>query len=93
MIEIDIAASGDLPQAGHAGVDAQAREVTVLVAIGVERGRPGADQAHVALEYIDQVGQLVEAAASEEPADCGDPRVLVDFEVDGIDTVLVQVAQ
>jgi hypothetical protein len=93
LVEVDVAAPGDLPQAGHAGVDAQAREVIVLVAVGVERGRPRADQAHVTAHHVEQVGQFIEAGAPQETADTGDAWVLVDLEIDGVDPVLVEVTQ
>jgi hypothetical protein len=67
--------------------------VVVLVAVGVERGRTRADQAHVAGHDIDQVGQFIEAGAPQETTDAGDARVVVDLEIDGIGTVLVQVTQ
>ena len=66
----------DLPQAGDAGAD--------LVA-GVQLGRelvdlslqcrPGPDEAHVALEHVEQLRQLVEAGAAQDVADAGDPGV------------------
>ncbi|MNR16469.1 hypothetical protein D3C85_1330740 [compost metagenome] len=65
----------------------------VLVAIGVERRWPWAYQSHVAGHYIDQVGQFVEAGAPQETTDAGDPRVLVDFEVDRVLPVFVQMPQ
>ena len=45
-----------------------------LVDLPAQR-RAGADEAHVALQDVEQLGQLVEAGAAQDVADLGDPGV------------------
>ena len=42
--------------------------------------RTRSDEAHLAAQHVDQLGQLVEAGLSEKPADRGDARILVHLE-------------
>ncbi len=41
-----------------------------------DRVRPGTDDRHVALENVQELGQLVEAGAAHEPAEARDPGVV-----------------
>src|SRR2546427_5754822 len=63
----------DLGPAGDAGLDAVASHVVRngLAELVDEEGalRPGADQAHVALQDVDELGQLVQTGAAQEGTD------------------------
>ena len=89
LVPGQVGAAGDLPQAGDAGADQQpAPDVAEEVAVvGGQRTR--ADQRHLALEHVDQLGQLVERAGPQEPADREDPRVFLDLEEHAVGLVLV----
>ena len=45
-----------------------------------ERERSRADEAHLALDDVDDLRDLVEREAAQEPADARDPRVVADLE-------------
>ncbi len=69
-------AAADLPEARDAGLD---HEPAVHV-VGVPRDLAGergarADERHRPAEHVEQLRQLVEAVAAQEPADAGHPRV------------------
>src|SRR5689334_5645327 len=63
------------------------------VAIGVERNlarvpgrerqgfRPGADPAHLALQDVDDLRELIEPVAAQEASDTGDSQIVLDGEV------------
>ena len=57
LVEGDIAAAADLPQAGYAGFDAESAAVdVVLEALEIaHRQRARAHQAHVTLEYVEKL--------------------------------------
>ena len=48
-----------------------------------------ADEAHLALQHVDDLRNLVEREAAEEPPDARDPRVLADLEERALGFVLV----
>jgi hypothetical protein len=73
-----VAAAADLPRAGQARTD---REVVLRrgAVVGGELPglhRPRADQAHLALQHVDQLRQLVERGSAQEAADPGHARVV-----------------
>ena len=72
---------------------AEAAAVPVLVESIVipNRKRPGAHQAHVAPEHIEELRQLINARLSQELSDGGNPRVILDLE--NRSTHLVQMLQ
>ena len=77
LAERDVVAAEHLPEAGHPGLQVEAAAgpaVDVVVLLGDQR--PRADQAHLAAEDVDQLRQLVERAAAQEPADPGDARIV-----------------
>src|SRR5215212_7679437 len=75
VVEGDLAAAADLPEAGDPGHRPQppVLPVLVLVDLGGDR-RARADQAHLAPEDVQQLGQLVDAGAADDPPDASDPR-------------------
>ena len=69
----DVASAAHLPHAGDAGFERKSRSVMVLVFFPfVQGGRTGADNAHVALKDIPELGEFVQAVAADEFADAGD---------------------
>src|SRR5438067_245909 len=81
LLERHAAAAEDLPRASHAGRQVQAAPAPALyevVLVDDERAR--ADQAHLALEDVDQLRQLVEGSLAEETPDARDARVVGDLE-------------
>ena len=68
----DVAAAADLPHAGDAGAEGQAGAVVVLVLLPlVDGGRTGADDAHVALQDVPELGELIQGVLADELADAG----------------------
>ncbi len=80
-VEGRVVAGLDLPQAGDAGP-----HLVPVVEVGgelvdlVAQRRAGPDEAHVALQDVDQLGQLVEARAAQDVADPRDPGITGDLE-------------
>ena len=61
--------AADLPQAGDAGLHRQPAAMPQVVALDLARERrPRADEAHLAAQHVQELRQLVEARASQEPA-------------------------
>src|SRR4029079_10905309 len=81
LLERDLGAAVDLPEAGQAGRDrrAPAEAARDLRVLGLDEGA-WADQAHLAAQDGDELRQLIERGAAQEAADAGDPRVLFDLE-------------
>ena len=79
---IDLIAAADLPQAGEAGLDAEAAAMgEILEAPGLVHWQgPRADEAHGSLEDVEQLGQFVEAEPPQEAADRRDARIVGDLE-------------
>ena len=74
-------AAVDLRPAGDAGLEREAAALAVGVLRDLDRDRRArADDRHLALEDVDEVGQLVDRGAAQQRADAGDPAVAV---VDG----------
>ena len=65
----------------HARLEMQAAAVPAFdlpILVLDERARP--DQAHLAPEDVEQLGELVERAAPQQLADARDPRIVSDLE-------------
>lgn len=77
-----IAAAGDLPDAGDARLDTEPFTLDAAIEqVDIALGhRPGADQAHLAAEDVDQLRQLIDTGFTEESARSGDSRVVFDLE-------------
>ena len=60
----------NLPETGNAGFDAEAAPVPILVEPGVipQRQWPGAHQAHIPDEHIEELGKFVNAGFPQKPA-------------------------
>src|SRR3954447_8183199 len=74
--EVQIAPSVDLHWPGHARLDVEPEGVLRAVALDqldLLRARP--DHAHLATQDVDQLRQLVEAQAAQQPPGSGDPRI------------------
>lgn len=71
----------DLRKAGNArhALKAEVVQVGVLGDLVRELG-PGADEAHVAPEHVDELGQLVYAGAAEKGANAGNARIVRQLE-------------
>ena len=77
-----VAAAAGLPHAGDAGQDHAVLAEVVAVALdffGDNRAR--ADEAHVAADDIPELRQLVEAGLTQEGAELGDTRVVLELEI------------
>src|SRR5437867_3071730 len=62
LVETDIGSTADLPQAGQAWLHLKPDQIARPVLIHFARkGWPRADQAHVALEHVEELRQLIEA--------------------------------
>src|SRR5450759_3353146 len=90
LVEGDVAAPEDLPQAGDAGGDVEAflRPAATLLGLFYPQG-PRPDQAHVAAHHVEDLRHLVHAPAPQPPADTRDAGVLVDLEHGAVVVVLV----
>jgi hypothetical protein len=55
--------------------------VPQVVGARSERGRPRADDRHLATDHVEDLRQLVEARLAQEPADARDAWVVRDLEV------------
>src|ERR1035438_5061413 len=77
FFEGDGAAAFDLPQAGDAGADAEAAALPILMEPQVitQGKRPGAHQAHVSLEDVEELGKLIDARLPQELPYGGDARI------------------
>ena len=82
FFEGDGAAAVDLPQAGDARADAEAAALPVLIeSLVIPHGkRPGAHQAHVALQDVEELGKLINARLPQELPHGRQARVLFDLE-------------
>src|SRR3954465_15878433 len=90
LLPREIGAAADLPPPGDAGLDEQPAVYVRLVARDLARQRrPRADQAHVALDDVEQLRQLVERPLAQEAADRRDPRVVADLEQQAVALVEV----
>src|SRR4029077_7840813 len=71
-----------LPEAGDAGLDAEATPVGARLdpADVAQRQGPGTDQAHVAADDVEELWELVEAQAADQASDARHARVVADLE-------------
>ena len=70
IVEVLIESSLNLPQAGHSGPNRQAPAVPDVVRVDLPRwGRPRADEAHVALEDVEELGKLVQGPLPQRSTD------------------------
>src|SRR5438876_3260739 len=75
-LEVHGVAPTDLPEAGDPGSHGEAPALGALdLTRLVHRQWPGPHQAHLPLEDIEELGQLIKGELPQEPADSGEPRV------------------
>src|SRR5262249_8379105 len=70
VLEVHAVAAGDLPEAGDSRLHGEAPALPALVLLDLlrdRRARP--DEAHVALEHVPELRQLVDGEAPDPPAD------------------------
>ena len=86
-----VAVRGDLPVAAQAGGHIQALLFVVAVLLDLAgKCRAGPNYAHIALQDIPQLRQLIDAGLADKLAHTGNARVFLDFEHRTIHFVLVQ---
>ncbi len=92
VVPREVGAAGDLPEAGEARADVEATLHVDLVATHLGgQGGPGADEAHVAGDDVEQLRELVERQAADDRADPGDAGVVLGLE-EHAPGILVEVA-
>src|SRR5580658_8417345 len=90
VLERNIAAPVDLPQAGNALGNAQTTQRDcVVVRHFARQSGAGTDQRHIAKHYVDQVRQLVDTRAPEKTAERMKPRIVADLKDGAVDFVEV----
>ncbi len=91
-----VGSAGHLPETGDAGFDEHPPAVVpVAVDLAAQRGS-GPDQAHVAEDDVEQLRQFVQAEPPEEPAERGDPRIVLQLEqhhIPGVPLLILQLVQ
>lgn len=76
-VEADVVAAADLPEAGDAGRGhADDRQVVADLLFLARQVWARADEAHLALDDVEDLRQLVEAVLADELADLRDARVV-----------------
>jgi hypothetical protein len=81
LLEGDLAPAAHLPHAGDPRAHREAAALPRLVLRDLARDRrPRADDGHLAAQHVDELRQLVDAELAHEPADRGDPRIVLDLE-------------
>src|ERR1035438_2989160 len=82
LVEADSAPAVDLPKAGNTGLDAETPPLPVFAEsfVVAYRQRSGAYEAHLSLKHVEQLGQFIDAASSEELPDRSDAWVVPDLE-------------
>ena len=69
LLEVELAAAVDLHRAGEAGAHLEPEALRLAVALDQPQLLgPRADEAHVAAQHVEELGQLVEAGAAQEAA-------------------------
>ena len=81
VVEVELRAARDLPQAGDPGEHQIALAVPVLEHLVVALGqRTRADERHLAAQHVHQLRQLVQREAPQHPPDARQARVVADLE-------------
>ena len=81
VVEVELGAAGDLPQAGDARQHEVALLVPVLELLEVAlRQRPRPDERHLPAQHVDELRELVERVAPQHAPDARLARVLADLE-------------
>ena len=71
-----------LPKTSDSGRDAEAPSLPILAEKLIVTDGHGArtDEAHLALEHVEELGQFVYACLSQELTNACDPRIILDLE-------------
>lgn len=78
---VDVAATAGLPHAGDAGQDGVVLfDISPIPRNFLLDDGTGTDEAHFAFEYVQELGQLIEAGLSKEGAALGDAGIVLQFE-------------
>ena len=77
-----VRAAGDLPQAGDAGTHLEPAVAAArrTAATSPASGGRGPDEAHLAAQHVDELGQLVDGVPAQQAAGPGDARVVLHLE-------------
>ena len=72
----------NLPQAGYAGLHAEATPVPVLgeALVVAHRQRSWSYEAHVPQKYIEELRKLIQAGLAQEATDGSNPRIVLELE-------------
>lgn len=78
---VDIASSAGLPHAGDAGEDGVVLfDISPIPRDFFPNDRAGPDEAHLALQDVQELGQLIEAGLSKEGTALCDAGIILQFE-------------
>src|SRR5690606_30540216 len=89
VLEVDLVSPRDLPEAGESRPGAQASALPPLVALHLAcDGRTRTDEAHVALEHVQELRQLIEAELAKDAADRRHARIAPHLEDGAVHLVL-----
>lgn len=81
----EVAAPGDLPRAGDAGLDEQAGGVERAVSSDfLWQRRTGTDKAHVAKEHIEELGEFIQRGLADEVSDLRNTWIVLEFEDEAV---------
>lgn len=71
---------GDLPPAGDTGLATQELIAAIPELVGLLQGDgPGADDGEVALEYVQELRELIQGGLAQKASHTGDPWVVIEF--------------
>src|SRR5215831_2462200 len=91
LVEVHRAPATRLPQSTQAGAHGEASTLHALdPARLVQRQRSRADEAHLALDHVEQLRQLVHAVAPDETAEPGSTGIVTDLENRAVHLVEMQ---
>src|SRR5436190_13338390 len=81
VVEAEVRAAGDLPEAGHSGQDVVPLAMPVLeLRVVAERQRARPDETHLAAQDVEELRDLVERESSQDGAERGDARIAPQLE-------------
>lgn len=81
LLEIETRTAADLPETRNAGLHGETAGVGLFEEQAfIFRQGTGTDQAHLAFDDVEQLGQLIQAVFAQELTNRGDAGVVLDFE-------------
>src|SRR3990172_4670089 len=81
VVEIDVAPSAHLPEAGDSREDLETLRVPQIVGVRAERSRSRPYETHVAPQHVQDLRHLVEAGLAQEGAEPRDAGIVRDLEI------------